>query len=84
MSGEGWYYPGWGSGRFQKDKQMEQINTGSTWMLVNGSISWRNVCFETETLGYSRRRKKWEQMNNQINFLGHGDSSVGEELSVQA
>lgn len=60
----------------RRNKWSKQTNTGPTWMLVNGPTSWRNVYFETETLGYSRR-KKWEQMNTQINFLGQGDSSVG-------
>jgi hypothetical protein len=68
----------------RRNKWNKQTNTGSAWVLVSGPISWRNAYFETETLGYSRRRKKWEQLNNQINSLGQGDRSVGEELSVQA
>lgn len=39
-------------------EQMEKTdNTGFTWMLENGPTSWRNVHFETETLGCSRRRE---------------------------
>lgn len=52
-------------------------------MWVNSPTGWRNVYFDTETMGYPEGGKcKW--MNNHINPQGPGDSSVGEELAVQA
>lgn len=47
-----------GVGGFRKrNKQSKETNPGSTWMWVDGPTSWRNVYFDTESMGYSEGGK---------------------------
>lgn len=52
-----WYNPGWGH---ERNKQSKPTNPGTTWMWTNGTISWKNVYFETETVEILlQEEEKW-------------------------